>query len=129
MEARIDYRQTLVEAQDMDVTVSNTSNGTVQKLPYQIQTILRFAVSNTSDLSFNKLLYQIQATCGDEGDDDREDVNKKKLCLFVCHVTDCDDGRVATSNLNFKLKVQAIMILVFESSSVFDTMSVFIFSI
>lgn len=126
MEARIDYRQTLVEAQDMDVqvTVSNTSNGTVQKLPYQIQTILRFAVSNTSDLSFNKLLYQIQATCGDEGDEDREDVNKRKLCLFVCHVTDCDDGRVATSSSNFKLNFKLK-----ESSSVFDTMSVFIFSI
>jgi hypothetical protein len=80
VEARIDFRQTLrLEAQDMDVTVSNTSNGTVQKLPYQIQTILRFAVSNTSDLSFNKLLYQIQATCGDEvdeGDDESSMIEK-----------------------------------------------------
>ena len=62
-------RQTL-EAQDTDVTVSNTSNGgTVSRLPYQIQAIFMFTVSNTSEffLNLKLLLYQIQATRGSVG--------------------------------------------------------------
>jgi hypothetical protein len=55
---------TLLEAQDREVTVSNTSNGgAVQELLYQTQAILRLAGLNTSDFS-KSLPYQIQVTSG-----------------------------------------------------------------
>jgi len=52
MQGKILKQGKLTGRQDMEFTVSNTSNGgTVSNLLYQTQAILRLAVSNTSNES------------------------------------------------------------------------------